>query len=145
MFTKSAQFYDTLYHFKDYADASRRLQQLIQQGNPNAQTLLDVACGTGRHVEHLQQYYQVEGLDINPELLQIARKRCPGVTFHRANMLDFKLKHMFDVVICLFSSVAYVKTVDNLNTAVANMASHLEPGGILAIEPWFSPENYWTG
>ena len=145
MFRKSAQFYDALYHFKDYADASKRLHQLIQQRNRNARTLLDIACGTGRHIENLQQYYHVEGLDINPELLQIARGRCPGVAFHHANMLDFKLDRMFDVVTCLFSSVAYVKTVENLNKAVMNMATHLQPRGILVIEPWFSPENYWTG
>lgn len=145
MFTKSARFYDALYHFKDYANASGRLQRLIQQCNPRAKSLLDVACGTGRHIEHLQEYYQVEGLDLNSELLEIARKRCPEVSFHTANMLDFKLGHMFDVVTCLFSSIAYVKTPENLNKAVANMAAHLRPGGTLIIEPWFSPENYWTG
>jgi SAM-dependent methyltransferase len=145
MFTKSAQFYDALYHFKDYAEASRRLVEIIQQYNPNARTLLDVACGTGKHVEHLRKWYQVEGLDLSPELLQIARKRCPEIVFHSGNMLDFKVKHNFDVVTCLFSSVAYVKTPENLRIAIANMASHLEPGGILVVEPWFSPANYWTG
>jgi dTDP-3-amino-3,4,6-trideoxy-alpha-D-glucopyranose N,N-dimethyltransferase len=69
MYTKSAQFYDALYHFKGYADASKRLHQLIQQRNRNARTLLDIACGTGRHIENLPQFYHVEGLDINPELL----------------------------------------------------------------------------
>jgi len=145
MFTKSAQFYDALYHFKDYADASKRLHEIIQEHNPNARTLLDVACGTGKHAEYLREYYEVEGLDLNPELLEIAHKRCPEIRFHSGNMLDFKLDHMFDVVTCLFSSVAYVKTVANLNMAVANMASHLQPRGVLFVEPWFSPENYWTG
>jgi ubiquinone/menaquinone biosynthesis C-methylase UbiE len=145
MYTKSAQFYDSLYHFKDYSAASRQLHALIQQLNPNAKTLLDVGCGTGKHLECLQEHYQVEGLDINPELLEVARGRCPEVPFHLGSMVDFSLGHPFDVVVCLFSSIGYVKTVENLDQAVASMARHLRPGGVMFVEPWFSPESYWVG
>lgn len=145
MFTKSASFYDALYHFKDYATASNQLHALIQQLNPNAKTLLDVGCGTGKHLEYLREYYKVEGLDINAEMLDIARKRCPEGSFHHGTMVDFDLGHTFDVVTCLFSSIGYVKTVDNLERAVLCMAHHLQPGGIIVLEPWFSPENYWVG
>src|SRR5512135_455420 len=102
MFTKSAEFYDALYHFKDYSATSMQLHALIQQYNPGAKTLLDVACGTGRHLEHLQKYYQVEGLDLSPEMLVIARGRCPEVPLHQGNMVDFRLGRTFDVVTCLF-------------------------------------------
>ena len=91
MFTKSAQYYDALYHFKDYNAASKQLHALIQRHNPKAKTLLDVACGTGKHLDLLQQFYQVAGLDINPELLQIARQRCPESPFHEDDMVDFRL------------------------------------------------------
>jgi ubiquinone/menaquinone biosynthesis C-methylase UbiE len=145
MFTKSAGFYDILYYFKDYGVASRQLHALIQRHNPNAKTLLDIACGTGKHLEELQKYYRVEGLDINSEMIEIARSRCPEVPLHLGDMVDFSLGRTFDVVTCLFSSIGYVKTVENLERAVANMASHLRPGGLLFVEPWFSLETYWTG
>lgn len=145
MFTKSAKYYDVLYHFKDYPTASRQLHDLIQQLNCNAKTLLDVGCGTGKHLECLRGYYQVEGLDIDPELLEIARRRCPEVHFYQTDMVEFDLGRTYDIVACLFSSIGYVKTVENLYQAIACMAHHLRPGGILFIEPWFSPENYWVG
>ena len=145
MFKKSAIFYDALYHFKDYEGASTQLHTLIQCFNPGARTLLDVACGTGRHLSYLQSYYQVAGLDISPELLEIAKGRCPEIPFYQGNMVDFHLDHKYDVITCLFSSVGYVKTLQNLKRAVASMASHLQMGGILFIEPWFSPETYWVG
>src|SRR5918997_320026 len=145
MYTQSAQFYDAIYHFKDYTAACKQLATLLQAHAPTAKTLLDVACGTGKHLEYLREYYHVEGLDLNPDMLEIARQRCPGVSFHRADMTDFHLDHDFDVVTCLFSSVAYVRTLENLEQAVANMARHLRPGGMLIVEPWFSPESYWTG
>jgi SAM-dependent methyltransferase len=145
MFAKTAQFYDALYHFKDYVSASRQLDALIRQINPRVKHLLDVGCGTGKHIEYLREYYQAEGLDLSPEMLEIARERFPEVPFHLGDMVDFDLGRAFDVVTCLFGSIGYLKTVESLDRAVARMASHLRPGGILVVEPWLSPENYWVG
>jgi ubiquinone/menaquinone biosynthesis C-methylase UbiE len=144
MYTRSAQFYDALYHFKDYAAASGQLRTLLEQHDPTAETLLDVACGTGKHLEHLREHYKVEGLDLNHEMLEIARRRCPDVSFHQENMVTFSLDRKFDVVLCLFSAIGYVKTVENLQRTVVNMVHHLRPGGIVVIEPWFTPESYWV-
>lgn len=145
MFTRSARFYDTLYGFKDYAAAAERIRAFVQARRPDARTLLDVACGTGRHLEALQPWFTVEGLDLNPDLLRVARTRLPDTPLHEADMTRFDLGRRFDVVTCLFSSIAYVRTVDGLRRAVARMAAHVAPGGLLLIEPWFSPETYWSG
>lgn len=145
MFTRSARFYDLLYGFKDYASAAADVHQVIQRHNPQARRLLDVACGTGKHLEHLASWYDVEGLDINEEMLATARGRCPNVPFHHEGMIDFDLSTTFDVVVCLFSSIAYVRTLDNVASALHSMRRHLRPGGLILIEPWFTPESYWTG
>jgi SAM-dependent methyltransferase len=144
MFTKSAPFYDALYHFVDYGRAVRQLHELIQQRVPQAATLLDVGCGTGQHLQHFRDLYQVEGLDIDGNLLESARLRCPGVPFHEMSMVDFRLPRRFDVITCLFSAIGYVQTVDNMRRAIATMAGHLEPGGLLLVEPWFEPDRFWT-
>jgi SAM-dependent methyltransferase len=144
VFTRSAEFYDQLYHFKDYAAASRQLEDLIRQLLPAARTLLDVACGTGRHLEHLRARFEVEGLDINPTLLATAQRRCPDVPFHLGDMIDFDLGRAFDVVTCLFSAIAYVRTAENLFRAVARLAAHTSAGGMVIVEPFFSPEGFWV-
>ena len=144
IYEESAYLYDDYFNFLDYPAASRKLYASIQHLNPNAKTLLDVACGTGKHLECLREHFQVEGLDINPRLLEIARKRCPGVRFHLGNMMDFSLDDKFDVVTCLFASIAFLKALNNVELAVACMARHLRPGGILVVEPWVSPEKCWT-
>jgi SAM-dependent methyltransferase len=53
--------------------------------------------------------------------------------------------HTFDVVVCLFSSIGYVKTVESLRRTIASMARHLRPGGVVFVEPWYSPSSYWVG
>lgn len=144
MFTKTAEYYDALYQFKDYRAACKKLHQIIQENNPGAKSILDIACGTGKHLEILKELYTTEGLDLNKDILEVARKRCPDVLFHEADMTDFQLSRKFDVVICLFSSIAYVQTLENLFRAITCMANHLNPNGLLVIEPWITPENYWT-
>jgi len=143
VFSKTARYYDKLYAKKDYAGEVQRLIALLGvEPDRSQKTLLDVACGTGGHLEHLAKNFRVEGLDICPELLEIARARAPGVPFHLGDMTDFSLGEQFDIVICLFSSIGYVKTLDKLKDAVCSMTAHLKPQGVLAIEPWFTPENW---
>ena len=143
VFSKTARYYDRLYAEKDYAGEVQRLISLLDvQSDGNQMTLLDVACGTGLHLEHLARHFHVEGLDICPELLDIARERLPDVCLHLGDMTDFALGKQFDVVTCLFSSIGYVKTLDRLRDAVRSMTAHLKPQGVLAVEPWFTPENW---
>lgn len=145
MFTESAAFYDLLYGFVDYAAAVRKIEAMLERQAPDAATLLDVGCGTGRHLELLRERYRVEGLDINPVMLATARDRCPGVELHEADMADFSLERRFDAITCLFSSIAYVRTEERMRAATLAMRRHLNPGGVLLVEPWFTPEAYWTG
>jgi SAM-dependent methyltransferase len=140
----TARYYDKLYAFKDYRAEAERLLAFIRALGAGGR-LLDVACGTGAHLEHLRGHYEVEGLDNSPVMLGAARKKLPGVAFHEADMCDFELGRRFDVVTCLFSSVGYVRTTDELHRAVGCMARHLVPGGILALEPWFTPEEWNPG
>ena len=135
MFDKSARLYDAIYSFKDYAAEAARVHELIQQRAPGATTLLDVACGTGKHLEHLRAHYDAEGLDLNADLLAIARERNPETKLHEVDMVDFDLDEQFDAVTCLFSSIGYVQTVERLDQAIATMARHLSARGVLVVEP----------
>ena len=143
MFEESARFYDAIYAFKNYESEARQIHELIQVYKQSAgRALLDVGCGTGAHIGFLREHYEVEGLDLDAEILAVARERFSGVPFHHADMADFDLSRQFDVIMCLFSSIGYVKTLDKLKDAVGSMTVHLKPQGVLAIEPWFTPENW---
>lgn len=146
MYTKSARFYDAIYSFKNYEMETAILHTLIQQRKKSdGATLLDVACGTGRHLSYLRKHYAIEGLDLNPEFLAIARQRCPDMIFHQGDMTSFDLGRAFDAITCLFSAIGYAGTVEKLDRAVATMARHLKPGGVIIIEPWLKPEQYIPG
>src|SRR5215475_7387150 len=87
--------------------------------------ILPVGCGTGLHLSYLKHRFQVEGLDLDEQLLAIARQRNPEVPLHHADMIDFDLGRTFDIVTCLFSAIGYVKTLANLSRAIQCIAQHL--------------------
>lgn len=72
MFDKSAELYDLFYEEKDYRAEAEKARDIVASRSPDARTLLDVACGTGSHLAHLRDWFAVEGLDLNAELLEVA-------------------------------------------------------------------------
>jgi SAM-dependent methyltransferase len=146
MFSRSARIYDAIYaSIRDYPREAAELDRLIQSRRPGARTLLDVACGTAAHLEHLGDRYDVAGLDLDPEMLAVARERLPAARFYEADMVDFDLGRRFDAVVCMFSSIGYAGTEERLRSALAAMARHLEPGGVLVVEPWLAPDVWQDG
>jgi SAM-dependent methyltransferase len=143
IYTDAARWYDAIYAHKDYAAEASNLHAFIagHMQRP-ARTLLDVACGTGRHLAELQSWFEVEGADLNEALLGIAQARLPDVRLHRADMRSLDLARSFDVVTCLFSAIGYMTTLADLQAAIAAMARHVAPGGLMIVEPWWPPDNW---
>ena len=142
LYKYSAELFDVRYAQKDYTSEAAVFSKLLDQIHPSAATLLDIACGTGRHLEHLRSRYQVEGLDLYPKILEIAKTRLIDVPLHQADMTNFDLGRSFDVVTSFFASITYVGSLDKLRDAISCMAKHLSPSGILFIEPWLTPAAY---
>jgi SAM-dependent methyltransferase len=139
-----ADIYDATYHFKNYQRDVDYLLSSIRRHHPAASSLLETAAGTGRYLELLHTHFEVvEGLDLSDAMLARAALRVPQARLHVGDMAEFDLAKTFDVVCCLFRSIAYCGSVERLRTAVASMARHLAPGGLLLIEPFFTPETYW--
>jgi ubiquinone/menaquinone biosynthesis C-methylase UbiE len=146
MFTKSAEWYDAIYAWKNYKREADSLHALIQQhARRHAATLLDVACGTGQHLPYLTTHYAIEGLDLDEKMLAIARQKNPDVVFHHADLAEFDLGRQFDVVVCLFSSIAYAKSYPRLEQALRSMTRHARSGGLVAVEPFIRPEKFTPG
>jgi SAM-dependent methyltransferase len=139
-YTSRPELYDLEYSFKDYPGEVATLERIVRERNPGAKTLLDVACGTGRHLEHLRATFACEGTDIDEGLLDVARRRLPDVPLHHGDMRDLDLGRQFDVVTCLFSAIGFVGSPDGLAGAARTFARHLRPGGLALVEPWLTPD-----
>jgi len=147
-YTSSAEFYDAIYTaIKDYGQEAQEVAELIQsQTNVPVRSLLDVATGTGLHLEHFARIYEyVEGLDLSLYQIHLATLRLPQTLLHQADMLDFNLGKTFDAVTCLFSAIGYMRTPAELEQAFVMMGRHLNQNGVLLVEPWIFPDVWQDG
>jgi SAM-dependent methyltransferase len=141
MFKASAEYYDLIYStWKDYASEAEQLANLMRQVKPGCRTVLDVACGTGEHARLLAgRGFEVDGLDLDPAFLAIAQRKHSSGRLFEADMTEFHLPHRYDVVLCLFSSIGYLTTLDGVTRALSCFREHLSAGGVVVLEPWFAP------
>src|SRR5438093_13145651 len=103
MYRQLANYYDEIYYFKKYQKETDKIETIIQRHKKSSgNKLLDVACGTGNHIQYRKQHYSVEGLDSSTEMLPIAHKKHPAIVFHRGDMTSFKLKNHINFIMCLF-------------------------------------------
>ncbi|MEV7279148.1 class I SAM-dependent methyltransferase [Streptomyces sp. NPDC093111] len=131
---------------KDYRGEAAHVVDLVTSRRPDAASVLDVACGTGAHLRELAgSFGEAVGVDLSEEMLAVARRHAPALPFHQGDMRDFRLGRRFAAVTCMFSSVGYLATAEDLHRAVRNLADHLEPGGVLIVEPWWFPDDFLSG
>lgn len=143
-----AELYDPVFRDrgKDFEGEAEGLNRLVRSRFPEARSLLDVACGTGAHLETLAGHFdRVEGLDRSPAMREVARGRLPGVAVHAGDMRDFELHRTFDAVVCMGSALAEAESPEQMAGSVARMSAHLAPGGVLIVEPWYFPEDFLDG
>jgi len=147
MYGEQARIYDLIYSFKDYKKETKEIKELIKKNKKSkGKELLEVACGTGNHLQYLEKNFNSTGIDLNEGILKVARKKLSKSTkLSKENMINFNLNKEFDVVLCLFSSIGYVKTYQNLRKTINNFANHLKKGGIVIIQPWFTKKQYKVG
>jgi ubiquinone/menaquinone biosynthesis C-methylase UbiE len=145
MFAKTAEFYDVVYSFKNYDQESSQIRDLIRSVNPSAQSILDVACGTGQHAQFLAKDFAIDGIDLQPEFVEVARRKVGSGSFSVADMRSFELGKTYDVVQCLFSSIGYLTKPEDVVSALRAFKKHLNPQGVVIVEPWFTPEVYVEG
>jgi SAM-dependent methyltransferase len=147
MFSESAAFYDLIYStFKNYRAEAATIASLLRDLQPACHTVLDVACGTGEHARLLAGLgFTVDGLDLDPRFVEIARRKHPAGRFFETDMADFALPQRYDAILCLFGSIGYLKTLDRVERALACFADHLTEDGVILVEPWFQPDVLTAG
>lgn len=97
--------------------------------------LLDLCCGTGRHMELLRKRgYEIVGLDRNMIALDHAKKYCPPCAIIAADMRAIPFKPAsFDAVISLWQSFGYFDDAMNRDV-LRRVLAILRPGGRLLLD-----------
>jgi dTDP-3-amino-3,6-dideoxy-alpha-D-glucopyranose N,N-dimethyltransferase/dTDP-3-amino-3,4,6-trideoxy-alpha-D-glucopyranose N,N-dimethyltransferase len=143
-----AEIWDAVYtgRGRDYGAEARWVDRLVRERVPDADSLLDVACGTGEHLRHLAPLFgHVEGVELSADMIASGLGRSPELALHQGDMRDFDLGRRFSAVTCLFSSIGHMGTGADLDRALDRLAAHAEPGGVVIVEPWWFPDDFVDG
>ena len=84
--------------------------EVIDKYIPDGSSVLDVGCGTGRHLLFLKRKgCHVVGLDYSREMIKIAERKVKDVEIVLADMRDIPFPDdFFDFSICMFSTIGNV-------------------------------------
>ncbi len=126
------KFYDEI--MGDQKDVAKQIRKFIEERNPDARSLLEVACGTGTLMKQLYGRYEVTGLDISPIMLAMAHHKFRHVTLYQNNMVNFSLNQKFDVIICMNDSINHLLKFSEWKKLFFNVHKHLNKRGVFIFD-----------
>lgn len=94
-------------------------------------TVLDAGCGTGRvAIELDRRGHPVVGVDMDPGMLDAARRKAPHLTWVEGDLADpsLTLGRRFDLIV-LAGNVLIFVAPGTEGAVLSNLAGHLAPGG----------------
>lgn len=138
-YSRIAPLYDYIMRHVNYVQWYRYVDALLNAYAPNPRSLLELACGTGKILEKFAgQVPVLLGLDRSLSMLQGAKYRLAGKGEHlllwNGDMRQFAIRHEVDAALCLYDSINYCMTIEELTAALACVHRSLRPGGIFIFD-----------
>jgi SAM-dependent methyltransferase len=100
-------------------------------------SLLDIGCGTGRHLEILSRSFgRVVGLDRSADMAALARARVPEADILIGSAESLNLGETFDVVTALFDVLSYQTSNEDIDLFFRTIRKHLAPDGVAIVDFW---------
>lgn len=130
-------YYHELYFNRDEAEASAFIDRLLVYLNASpGSSMLDVACGRGRHSLHLaSKGFNVTGIDISPSSIDYANAQSvPNAHFYVHDMRQPFWINYFEFAFNFFTSFGYFRTRREHESALRTIAQSLKKDGTFVID-----------
>lgn len=103
----------------------------------NVQTVCDVACGWGHHLNMLQDVFTCTGVDMDEDSLSHCRDILrDDVVLHQSNWLELAAEQTYDAVICLGNSLPLLNNLQHIKMVVSTFARMTEKVLIIEIRAY---------
>ena len=127
---------------EDYVEEAREFCEAIRRNAQiEAKSLLDLGCGGGHNDYTLKNEFEVTGVDISANMLALAKRLNPEVTYLLGDMRTVRLNKTFDAV-AIFDSIDYMLTKGDMRAAFITAFTHLKPGGVFCTYAEETPERF---
>ncbi len=130
-------YYHILYKNRSEDEATKFVETIVKHFHTDAgQTLLDMACGKGRHsVAFASHGLDVTGIDLSRNSIDFALKSAHDkLHFYVHDMRHTFRTNYYDMVCNLFTSFGYFKTAHDNLLAAKSMHDAVKPNGIVLVD-----------
>lgn len=116
----------------------RQIWPMLQMHLPaerNGRSWLDLCCGSGGLLKlAVGDGFQVTGIDRSRHQLANAARKLPKARLVEADARAFTTDDRFDVVTCVFDSLNYLTSIDDVAALFQRIASWLQPDGVFVFD-----------
>ena len=131
-----SDYYYLLYKDRDHTDAEKFINNIYQYLNPNPNdTVLDLACGKGRHSIYLNRMgASVEGCDYSENSINYAKQfENDRLRFYTHDMRN-SLPKTYDYIFNLFTSFGYFESIEEHQMTLQNIFNGLNDKGLFIFD-----------
>lgn len=139
-YSNLAPLYDLLMEDVDYEAWADYVDEIIQEHHPNAEKVMELACGTGSVALSLDDlgYYDVTGTDLSPQMIEVAQQKAreleQDVEFYDMDFTNINIKKKFDAIYSVFDSINYLHTEQEILKMLTQCRKILFDDGILIFD-----------
>lgn len=123
------RFRDMAARGDDLAGEARMIDAMVPRGS----RILDAGCGTGRVGGLLAAAgHDVTGVDLDPELIEVARADHPGARWQVGDLAALELPDRYDLIVCAGNVMTFLAPATRPEV-LRRFAAHLADGARAAI------------
>ncbi len=132
-----SKYYHILYKNRNDVEAQEFIDYLLTEIDlPEGASILDLACGKGRHSQYLASLgYNVKGVDLSKNSIEKAKKlEGEHLSFEVRDMRDSFAEDQYDLVANLFTSFGYFDNLSDNLKVLKNIERMMTDDGYFVID-----------
>lgn len=149
IYRRLAPVYDEIMKDVDYEEWTEYIDSIIQYHHPAAESLLELACGTGTMALMMERFddYRITATDVSAEMIEIARNKAAvrgsSIEWQVQDMRTLNSGKCFDIIFMVFDSMNYLHEPEEIRSLLKSAARCLKENGFFIFDfttPNFSPK-----
>jgi cyclopropane fatty-acyl-phospholipid synthase-like methyltransferase len=115
-------------------ERANRVLKPIGRYHKGAKKVLELGVGIGAVLENFPKRFEVYGLDIKKEYIDVCKERIKRGKFFVSSMHNFSLGEKFDVIFSVYDSINFLETLGQWKSTFEAVYAHLVEKGLFIFD-----------